>query len=542
MNDEPVKSLVNGALDAAAGHLAQGDMDAARSTLLAALHANGPNVALLLRLVEIENTDDERDKALDHARRACELEPDNPDAISTLAWQLRYMSRYRDALSPLTDRPDDVRGNPLVRAELGLLYSDMGWKGKAVAAFGSPKDLGRDARRARLRSWYLSGGPFGFIRTRVTRLNNKMQELWEEWTEYQPTLTSFEHIPKPTLVATGVELDTYVLAWAKRVSWRSGKLTDVSSIIFGLVAAWAVIFFGIHLLWPHTTTSTAIVLNIVGTLGAIVILVGGSLIAHYSVALRINLPVIVAGEIVLISTGVTLVINRPVSSWTPWGLVGLTFLAASAGSLSVGVIFNGGFYLARFDHARMQAIRARTAIIDHLIEVLHSLSTEGKRNDLSERRHWIWDIEGAATLAKNRLCKTYPYRDPVTDAWAVERAAGATTAIRNLKRLIAAPYPRGWERLEVAARASMRTRSTSAGADIACAGSGPVRNTTSSVASARAATPPRYPRTIPAAQLPALGHTLFRAAPTLRLPRCGGQGRADGVFADRLALLVRVRP
>jgi hypothetical protein len=38
----------------------------------------------------------------------------------------------------------------------------------------------------------------------------------------------------------------------------------------------------------------------------------------------------------------------------------------------------------------------------------------------------------------------------------------------------------------------------------------------------------------------ATGHTAARAS--LRLPRCGGQCRADGVLAGRLALLVRDRP
>src|SRR5215475_4348291 len=92
----------------------------------------------------------------------------------------------------------------------------------------------------------------------------------------------------------------------------------------------------------------------------------------------------------------------------------------------------------------------REDILDDLLGLLDDLADPGSRNDLDQRSSWMWWLEHAATTMEKRLPRSLNPYDKATLSWASERARGAATALRQLKRQIAAPADRSWDRLTAA--------------------------------------------------------------------------------------------
>ena len=96
--------------------------------------------------------------------------------------------------------------------------------------------------------------------------------------------------------------------------------------------------------------------------------------------------------------------------------------------------------------------RPRAAVLDRLLDLLSEVRHPDTRNDLTKREYWMWLLEAAAKRVERDLPRIVPCRDPWSTEWARERAAGAATALRMMKRHIAAPTPDGWERLAAGLR------------------------------------------------------------------------------------------
>jgi hypothetical protein len=96
--------------------------------------------------------------------------------------------------------------------------------------------------------------------------------------------------------------------------------------------------------------------------------------------------------------------------------------------------------------------RPRAAVLERLLDLLTQLERPDVHNDLARRDDWIWLLEAAARRTERDLPRTVPCRDPQTAEWVRERAAGAATALRMMKRHVAAPTPGGWDRLAAGLR------------------------------------------------------------------------------------------
>lgn len=89
----------------------------------------------------------------------------------------------------------------------------------------------------------------------------------------------------------------------------------------------------------------------------------------------------------------------------------------------------------------------REDILDELLGILDDLANPRLRNDLDWRAAWMSRLERAASAMEKRLPSSVYPADQATTSWTSERARGAATALRLLKRLIAAPVDGSWDRL-----------------------------------------------------------------------------------------------
>jgi hypothetical protein len=94
----------------------------------------------------------------------------------------------------------------------------------------------------------------------------------------------------------------------------------------------------------------------------------------------------------------------------------------------------------------------REDILDDLLGLLDDLAEPSVRNDLDRRSTWMSRLEHAAATMEKRLPASLNPYDKATTNWTSERASGAATALRQLKRQIAAPADGSWDRLAATLR------------------------------------------------------------------------------------------
>src|SRR5439155_12182653 len=131
-----------------------------------------------------------------------------------------------------------------------------------------------------------------------------------------------------------------------------------------------------------------------------------------------------------------------------WPTFAGAVLLAAAGMAAVyffvvgGVRLVGGVGIDRHWRAA-----PREDVLDELLAILADLAEPHLRNDLDNRAYWLSGLERAASTVEKRLPEKLKLADKATTAWAAERARGAATALRLLKRQIAAPVDGTWDRL-----------------------------------------------------------------------------------------------
>jgi len=89
----------------------------------------------------------------------------------------------------------------------------------------------------------------------------------------------------------------------------------------------------------------------------------------------------------------------------------------------------------------------REDILDEILGILDDLPDMSARNDLDRRTAWMSQLERAASTIEKRLPAILYPSDQATAGWTSERATGAATAVRLLKRQVAAPVDGSWDRL-----------------------------------------------------------------------------------------------
>ncbi|KAA2246758.1 hypothetical protein F0L68_40540 [Solihabitans fulvus] len=445
---------VESVLELADARWDEGDRSGARQVLRDGLAATGPDVRLLLKLAAVEWRDGFEDESRALLAEASALDPDDPGVIAARVDRLRGERRYREAMALWDGLPEAARRADGVRTAFGELYADMGWHAVATAAFGPGRGLDLAARSVWLRSWLRSGGPVAALRRRVLRRDNESRTNWLRWSRSSDGLDGLAGVSADALAVMCVELDEYLLRWSARTDWSWSVRTAVRQGAWWVaaVAALLVLIVDRPLAGPGPLLLGRLVFG--GTVVVVAVSIA-SLGASALSRLRSSgarLVVGVLGWLAVAGGGGWLLFRTPpVSPWSP-GTVGLVaVLSAVLAAMSLAA--NGlTRYLTYRGVARIKEDRPRAAIVDNLLEVLAGMSKERNRNDLAERSWWVWALEDAAAMMERRLCRVYPFRDPTTDAWVVERAAGAATAVRELKRLIGASSAEGWTQLTAALR------------------------------------------------------------------------------------------
>jgi hypothetical protein len=151
-------------------------------------------------------------------------------------------------------------------------------------------------------------------------------------------------------------------------------------------------------------------------------------------------------EAALVVSGLLLLTKVAVPPAGP-GVLGAALITSASMVGSMWVVMTTARVIVNAKLARLWKRNPRAALLASLIDLLWEISHPDIRNQLGIRAHWIWLLEVAATRMQTDMPRALGCRDVATDAWLAGRAQGAATALRRLKRHIAAPGEESWDRL-----------------------------------------------------------------------------------------------
>jgi hypothetical protein len=446
---EPEKATIDAVHAAVDEYQSMGQPEKAYGVLIKALTAHGPYPSFLHRLVDFEKICAKEGETLDYFASANRLEPGNPRIIVAYAALLREIGHYRKALELLTSQPVEFASIDIIRAELGKLYFIMGLYEKSFRTLKAVNAKDSASKLLLRQMWLPTGGPFQSIHNRIARLDDDISGIWHIWARNIGTLKELEDIPGVTLSKISVKLDDYLLKraalsrWWDAIAWLSWRLAHALGIALALTTVTVTYFVDrVPISWDSASSVGA------SAFVALLIISSGNSIINHCPAGTLRVLVAIGGYLVLLGPGVWLIAHyHQRDQWTFITMNGPTLLAAVIGSVPVPIANLLTGLAQEFSVDRIRHRYPRIAIIDHLLDILHEASSPGRQNELNYRRLWARNLELAANILETKLCKKYPYGDSLTETWASERASGAAMAIRNLKRLITAPYPGSWEHL-----------------------------------------------------------------------------------------------
>jgi tetratricopeptide (TPR) repeat protein len=434
---------------------ADAELGAARDELSKAIDRFGERGDLLVRLAEIHADDDQLESAMTAYKRAVTADPADPAIAAKYCEFVHDLGLLRQALALIAALPSDVADHPRVREQLGTIYHAAGWRALAVDAYGHAHELASSARRDRLLCWWATGGPIPILRRWAHAFDHQAQRTWHRNARALPILDDLDQAEGFNHALIMGEVDGYLEAWAR--IWTPVYIAQdlaqhwVYRYLVSLTAAWVTVFVALDLASPHKgLASAAIAASISVAIAALLRkpLRGFAESAHSAVSwlIRSVLPgaVLVAGGIALITA-----VSAP-PAWA--GVAGLALITAVGVAALEAVSLYAPAVVSAFRYNALARSRPRASILDHLIDLIFYIDRSDLRNDLASRNNWMWLLEDAATRLERDLPKTFPCRDPQTTEWVRERAAGAATALRSMKRQIAAPAPGSWDRLAAGLR------------------------------------------------------------------------------------------
>jgi hypothetical protein len=123
----------------------------ARKRIEEAWQQYGRLPSLLLVHADLDWREDADWQCLVLLTEAARADPGNVEAVCCLATSVHYLFDYGTAVEVLESLPAAVRQSVAVRVALGDLHRNAGNFALAAAAYGDPRDLGRDERRSRRR-------------------------------------------------------------------------------------------------------------------------------------------------------------------------------------------------------------------------------------------------------------------------------------------------------------------------------------------------------------------------------------------------------
>ncbi len=419
---------------------ADGWYAAAEALLRDALGADADSPALLAALARNERYQGHDGSALTHFRAAVAIEPADQGLLLDQAHVLLHLGRYRDIIALLSPPPAGTY-EPVFRDVLAQAYQRMGLPTYAVQACGGRRSL----RRWRL--WWSSGGPLWPVRRWRRRVDRSVLDSWRGWSGELWVLDELDWPVGFDPAETRDRLDSYLQRYASRIMWwravsnvaHAGVLTVMAVLAFGGLAAVT------HLRVGLAPWSAALV-----AAGGVVAAGGLFRFVFFRLTrapdfLGMLTRCVPAGVALLAAGGLLAGLGRWTGSWSYFAagvLVAAAVTAACYAALvgSVQVILGLRIRTLRRYSPREDAVESLVEILDEVRHVEH-------RNDLDHRASWTWLLEHAATAIQTQLARQLGPYDSSTAAWAAERAGGAATALRQLKRHIAAPAVGSWDRL-----------------------------------------------------------------------------------------------
>lgn len=425
----------------------------AREMLARALANWGDRADLLLRLAEVEKDSGHFEQAMSYFGRAVALDPADPVLVSAYADFLAGSGMPRQALEVLSQIPDAMAKNPRMRAVAGSIHLGARWYGLACDAYGDPRDLPPESRGARRRCWLRSGGPLKFVRRRVRRFDEDARRHWYSWSAELSSLDDLARLKGFAAAKLKGEIDLYMRArastWVHLEAAEGWLRRRLPYVIAGV--AWIAAFIAQELFWHQAGAAAAAVVATVTTGGALVLRRPAIKFAN---AARSLSDVAMRGAFaaaITVGGGLTLIIA--VAAPPAWpGVLGMILLGTAAIVTVGAAILNAAIFLTIIRLRDLRRTWPRALILWMLTDLLSEVSLPDMRNDFDQRAAWVRDLERTAKLMERALPGVIPWRDLQTTQWASERARGAASALRRMKRWIAAPTAGSWDRLIVALR------------------------------------------------------------------------------------------
>ncbi|MEV4617870.1 hypothetical protein AB0J74_04010 [Asanoa sp. NPDC049573] len=440
---------VQAALAAADAMFDADDLSGAHDGLTAAIAVDADNTMLLARLAVICRYLRMDGRALEILAAARRIDPTDIHLVDLSAWILMANDRLREALALLDGLPGVQQRHPELRETRAEVYWKMGLPSLARQAFGDPLTLSAAQRRRRLAMWWRTGGPLRALLWRPRRFEERTLRDWRHSSRHLPLLESLAWPPRcdPAPVRARVDRCLQQAVVIQQRWWSIGWFTCRLSLVVGGGLAW----FGLRWLAESRTSANGPAFATAG-----LALSAGLLLLVFSrfVSAPTWYGVLIRGAptgLVAVALGYGL-ISFADRQWAV--LVGGSLIAATA----VAALFFVGAALPTWwsmaAKRRIWRRNPREEIVDDFLSVLYELDDVHKRNDLAERARWVTKIERAARFMERHLPHAFGPADAATMVWRADRAAGAATAIRQLKRHLIAPREDSWDRLVAEIRAA----------------------------------------------------------------------------------------
>ncbi|MFI0447469.1 hypothetical protein [Actinomadura sp. 6N118] len=408
--------------------------------LRAELTEHGPHPRVLVKLADLEAEKGMECQALEHSAQALALAPDDPDQVVGHVERALTLSYLRQALHVVETRPDDA--HPKIRQVRAAVYRRAGLRALALDAYGDVAGLDPAARRARRTSWLLTGGPLSLCRDRVRDHDRNCLRLWRSWSVHHAEIASLPGMGDDAATQIQRSLDTYLLGWARSFStvtavWQSWR-NAARRLLLVLVATVVAVALATGFSVPAALAGTGVA--VVSAAAIPLAVFRGQPRIPFWTGVRRSVPLVVlwcGAGIGLLRAGD--LGQRPIAWAAGAGLLTAVVLAAVPQALNL---------VATYDLLRREARHPQAAAIDRLLELRADVRCGEGHCPVEQRRALFRHLERTARLIEGPLMGQVSGRDPATRAWVHRHCAAAATAVRELKRDVAAPTASRWEHLE----------------------------------------------------------------------------------------------
>ncbi|GIF50121.1 hypothetical protein DFJ67_3168 [Asanoa ferruginea] len=439
---------VRAALAAAEAMFDADDLVGAFDTLTAAVAVDGDSTDLLARLATICRYLRMDGQALELLAAARGIDPTDIHLADVNAWTLLENGRLREALALLDGLPAVPGQHPEIRETRAEIYWSMGLPTLARRAFGDPLTLSGAQRRRRLAIWLRAGGPLRALLWRPRRFEERTLRDWRYSSRHLPLLEPLARsTPDPAAVVARVDRFLQHAVVIQQRWWSIGWFTRRLSLLAGAVLAW----FGLRWLVESRTALDGPGFASVGlllTVGVLLVFFRFASAPTWDGVLIRGAPI----GMVAVALGYALVSFLDQQHWAV--LLGGSLIAATGMATLFFVSAAVPTWSSIVAERRLWRRNPREEILDDFLCVLYEVDDEHKRNDLTERARWVAKIERAARFIEHQLPRAFGPADAATVVWRADRAAGAATAVRQLKRHLIAPRADSWDRLVAGLRAA----------------------------------------------------------------------------------------